>query len=45
MSVRGSLKKRLQKGETVIGPFVIIPSVPMVDTLGYSGMDFCIIDT
>lgn len=41
----GKLKKRLQAGETVIGPFVIIPSVPLVDTLGYAGMDFCIIDT
>lgn len=41
----GNLKKRLQAGETVVGPFVIIPSVPLVDTLGYAGMDFCIIDT
>ena len=45
MAIRGDLKRRLQAGETVVGPFVIIPSVPMVDTLGYSGMDFCIIDT
>ena len=45
MAIRGELKRRLQAGETVIGPFVIIPSVPLVDTLGYSGMDFCIIDT
>jgi 4-hydroxy-2-oxoheptanedioate aldolase len=41
----GNLKKRLQAGETVVGPFVIIPSAPLVDTLGYAGMDFCIIDT
>ena len=41
----GQLKKRLQAGEVVVGPFVIIPSVPLVDTLGYAGMDFCIIDT
>ena len=41
----GDLKKRLQAGETVVGPFVIIPSAPLVDTLGYAGMDFCIIDT
>ncbi len=41
----GNLKKRLQAGEVVVGPFVIIPSVPLVDTLGYAGMDFCIIDT
>ena len=41
----GTLKNRLQAGEVVVGPFVIIPSVPMLDTLGYAGMDFCIIDT
>ena len=41
----GSLKKRLQNGEVVVGPFVIIPSPPLVETLGYAGMDFCIIDT
>lgn len=41
----GNLKKRLHAGEVVVGPFVIIPSVPLVDTLGYAGMDFCIIDT
>ncbi len=45
MAIRGGLKKKLQAGEIVVGPFVIIPSVPLVDTLGYSGMDFCIIDT
>lgn len=42
---RGQLKRRLQQGETVIGPFVIVPSCTLVDTLGYSGMDFCILDT
>ena len=41
----GLLKEKLQAGETVIGPFVIVPSMTMIDTLGYSGMDFCIIDT
>lgn len=41
----GSLKNRLQKGEMVVGPFVIIPSPPLVETLGHAGMDFCIIDT
>ena len=42
---RGELKRRLQAGETVIGPFVIVPSMTLVDALGYSGMDFCILDT
>ena len=40
-----SIKNKLQAGKIVIGPFVIIPSVSMIDTLGYYGMDFCIIDT
>src|SRR5262245_21288413 len=41
----GSLKKRLQHGDVVVGPFVIIPSAPLVETLGHAGMDFCILDT
>ena len=44
-TTRGELKRKLQAGETVVGPFVIIPSAALVDTLGYSGMDFCILDT
>tara|TARA_Y100000748_G_scaffold275765_1_gene251747 strand:- start:387 stop:1157 length:771 start_codon:yes stop_codon:yes gene_type:complete len=44
-NIRGQLKKRLLSGETVIGPFVIIPSISLVETLGYAGMDFCILDT
>jgi len=44
-NIRGQLKKRLLNGETVIGPFVIIPSMSLVETLGYAGMDFCILDT
>ena len=44
-TIRGDLKKRLLSGETVIGPFVIVPSMNLVETLGYSGMDFCILDT
>ena len=44
-SIRGELKKKLQAGETVVGPFVIVPSTAMVDALGYAGMDFCILDT
>jgi 4-hydroxy-2-oxoheptanedioate aldolase len=41
----GRLKKKLQAGEVVIGPFCIIPSMPMVESLGHAGMDFLIIDT
>lgn len=42
---RGQLKQRLLKGETVIGPFVIVPSCTLVETLAYAGMDFCILDS
>ncbi len=42
---RGQLKKKLQAGKTVIGPFVIVPSCTLVETLGYAGMDFCILDS
>jgi 4-hydroxy-2-oxoheptanedioate aldolase len=41
----GQVKRRIQSGEMVVGPFVIVPSPTLVDTLGYAGMDFCIIDT
>jgi len=41
----GKLKKKLQAGEVVVGPFSIIPSMPMVESLGQAGMDFLIIDT
>tara|TARA_R110000824_G_scaffold222484_1_gene410116 strand:- start:95 stop:862 length:768 start_codon:yes stop_codon:yes gene_type:complete len=45
MTTRDSIKTRIKNGETVIGTFCIIPSATMIDTLLYSGMDFCIIDT
>ncbi|MDA1257967.1 MAG: aldolase/citrate lyase family protein, partial [Chloroflexi bacterium] len=38
------MKAKLQAGETVIGPFVIVPSMTLIDTLGHAGVDFCIID-
>lgn len=44
MPDRGELKRRLQAGDTVVGPFLVVPNMTMVDTLGYAGMDFCIID-
>ena len=40
-----SIKNRIKNGEVVVGPFCIVPSGTMIDTLGYSGMDFCILDT
>ena len=45
MSNKVSIKKRIKNGEVVVGPFCIVPSGTMIDTLGYSGMDFCILDT
>ncbi len=45
MRIRHSIKTRIKNGETVIGTFCIVPSTTMIDTLAYSGMDFCIIDT
>ena len=45
MPNEGKLKKRLQAGETVVGPFCIIPSMAMVEALGHGGMDFLIVDT
>lgn len=45
MSNNESIKSRIKKGEVVVGPFCIVPSGTMIDTLGYSGMDFCILDT
>ncbi|MEC7880733.1 MAG: aldolase/citrate lyase family protein [Chloroflexota bacterium] len=45
MSNKESIKSRIKKGEVVVGPFCIVPSGTMIDTLGYSGMDFCILET
>ncbi len=45
MPNEGELKQKLQAGETVIGPFTIVPSMTLIDAMGYAGMDFTIIDT
>ncbi len=45
MSNQESIKNKIKRGETVVGPFCIVPSATLIDTLGYSGMDFCILDT
>ena len=41
---RDQLKKRLKNGETVIGTWNMIPSPPVVEAIGYSGLDFIVID-
>lgn len=38
------LKKRLKKGEVVIGNWCVIPSAPLSQVISSSGMDFIIID-
>lgn len=38
------LKERLRGGETVIGTFSGIPSPSLVEAIGYSGIDFIVID-
>lgn len=40
-----SLKERLKRNETVLGSWNIIPSSPLVEIIGYSGLDFIIIDS
>ena len=45
MSNKVSIKTRIKNGEVVVGPFCIVPSRTMIDALGYSGKDFCILDT
>ena len=39
-----SLKERLKRGKAVIGTWSNMPSSPVINALGYSGLDFVIID-
>lgn len=39
-----SLKQRLAGGETVIGSWNTIPSPSLIEIIGYSGLDFIVID-
>jgi 4-hydroxy-2-oxoheptanedioate aldolase len=39
------LKDRLKNGETVLGSWSIIPSAALVEIIGYSGLDFIVIDS
>ncbi len=41
---KGHLKERLRDGETVIGTFSGIPSPSLVEAIGFSGLDFIVID-
>jgi len=44
MRKTNKLKKRLKKGDTVIGTWCILPSSSIVNVIGASGLDFLIID-
>lgn len=39
------LKKRLQKGDVVVGPFMGLNCPDLVEIIGMAGFDFCVIDT
>lgn len=39
------LKEKIEKGEVVVGTFLFTPSPTVMEILGYSGLDFVIIDT
>lgn len=40
-----SLRSRIQRGDTVFGTFVKLPSVQVIEILGLAGLDFAIFDT
>ena len=41
---KNTLKQKLNAGKTAIGPFVGLPSPGMVETMGWMGFDFVVID-
>jgi 4-hydroxy-2-oxoheptanedioate aldolase len=41
---KNTLKQKLNEGKTTIGPFVGLPSPGMVETMGWMGFDFVVID-
>ncbi|MDA1279597.1 MAG: aldolase/citrate lyase family protein [Chloroflexi bacterium] len=41
---KNTLKQKLNAGNTAIGPFVGLPSPGMVETMGWMGFDFVVID-
>ena len=42
--IKNTLKQKLNDGKTTIGPFVGLPSPGMVETMGWMGFDFVVID-
>ncbi len=41
---KNTLKQKLNAGQATLGPFVGFPSPAMVETMGWLGFDFVIID-
>ena len=41
---KNTLKQKLNQGKTTIGPFVGLPSPGIVETMGWMGFDFVVID-
>ena len=41
---KNTLKQKLNQGKTAIGPFVGLPSPGIVETMGWMGFDFVVID-
>jgi len=42
--IKNTLKQKLNDGKTTIGPFVGLPSPGMVETMGWMGFDFVVVD-
>jgi 4-hydroxy-2-oxoheptanedioate aldolase len=42
--IKNTLKQKLNEGKATIGPFVGLPSTGMVETMGWMGFDFVVID-
>ncbi len=45
MSKRVNLRERLERGDSVVGPFVTLPSEDVVEIVALAGFDFAVIDT
>ena len=45
MPERNNLRQKLLAGETVIGPFLTLPSADVVEMIAIAGFDFAVVDT
>jgi len=44
MESRGNLKKRIKRGQTVFGSWLLLPSASVADLISSTGIDFLVID-